>query len=149
MQACNPSIFAHMDVTITIDKDVVMSDVYKITGYTGAKSGDMDKISSSEDELSLLAGYYDDALSFISDIVSGVGYLSGEGSLCLNLPANWNSKVKTALEKSMKKYTVSYICMQWFNLTKKDDVKYYEDLCSDCSLSIRRYLAERIKPTRK
>lgn len=138
-----------MDINIEIDKKAVMAEVYKITGYTGAKSGDMDKISSSEDELNILNSYYDDSMSAMADIISRVGYLLNEHSFCLSLPSNWKEKVKSALEKSMKQYSINYICMQWFNLSKKDEVKYYGDICDELALSIKKYLLERERPSRQ
>lgn len=138
-----------MDINIEIDKNAVMAEVYKITGYTGAKSGDIDKISSSEDELNILNSYYNDSMSAMADIISRDGYLLNEHSFCLTLPSNWKKKIKGVLEKSMKQYSVNYICMQWFNLSKKDEVKYYGEICEELALSIKKYLLERERPSRQ
>ena len=129
-----------------------MPEVYKITGHTGAKSGDMDKVSSTEDDINILDSYFEEAISGIADIISRQGYLSEETSevstFCLTLPANWKLKVKSALDKVMKQYTINYICMQWFNLSKKDEVKYYGEVCDSLAISIKKYLLEREKPIR-
>ena len=129
-----------------------MPEVYKITGHTGAKSGDIDKISSTEDDLNILDSYFGESISGIADIISRQGYLSEETSeastFCLTLPANWKLKVKSVLDKAMKQYAINYICMQWFNLSKKDEVKYYGEVCDSLSISIKKYLLEREKPIR-
>lgn len=141
-----------MDIDIALNRNEIMSEVYKITGHTGAKSGDIDKISSTEDDLNILESYFGEAISSISDIISRQGYLAEEApnfsTFCLTLPANWKMKIKNALEKTMKQYTINYICMQWFNLSKKDEVKYYSEVCDSLSISIKKYLLEREKPIR-
>lgn len=129
-----------------------MPEVYKITGHMGAKSGDIDKISSTEDDLSILNSYFGEAISGIADIISRQGYLSEEtadiSTFCFTLPANWKQTVRSALDKAMKQYVINYICMQWFNLSKKDEVKYYGEVCDSLSISIKKYLLEREKPKR-
>ena len=141
-----------MEISIALNKIEIMPEVYKITGHTGAKSGDVDKISSTEDDLNILDSYFGEAISGIADIISRQGYLSAETSdvstFCLTLPANWKLKVKSALDKAMKQYTINYICMQWFNLSKKDEVKYYGEVCDSLAISIKKYLLEREKPIR-
>lgn len=141
-----------MEINTTLNKIEIMPEVYKITGHTGAKSGDIDKISSTEDDLNILDSYFGEAISGIADIISRQGYLSEETSdistFCLTLPANWKLKVKSALDKAMKQYTINYICMQWFNLSKKDEVKYYGEVCDSLAISIKKYLLEREKPIR-
>lgn len=141
-----------MEISIALNKIEIMPEVYKITGHTGAKSGDMDKVSSTEDDINILDSYFEEAISGIADIISRQGYLSEETSevstFCLTLPANWKLKVKSALDKVMKQYTINYICMQWFNLSKKDEVKYYGEVCDSLAISIKKYLLEREKPIR-
>lgn len=141
-----------MEINIALNKVDIMPEVYKITGHTGAKSGDIDKISSTEDDLNILDSYFGEAISGIADIISREGYLSEETSdvstFCLTLPANWKLKVKSVLEKATKQYVINYICMQWFNLSKKDEVKYYGEVCDSLAVSIKKYLLEREKPSR-
>lgn len=141
-----------MDIDITLSRADIMPEVYKITGYTGVKNEDMDKISSSEDDLNILGSYFGEAVSSIADIISRYGYLSTETSeyskFCLTLPVNWNKKVKSALEKSMKQYVSNYICMQWFNLSKKEEVTYYGTVCDELAVAIKKYLLDREKPKR-
>lgn len=141
-----------MSITIQLNKADVMPEVYKITGYTGAKTGDVDKISSTEDDENILDSYFGEAASYLDDILGRWGYLSQDNStgcqITLDMPSNWNANVLSSLTKTMKQYMVDYICMQWFNLSKKDDVEYYSSLCAEISQSIKRYLLERIRPTR-
>lgn len=129
-----------------------MPEVYKITGYTGAKSKDIDKISSSEDDANILNSYFGEAVSSVADIVTRYGYLSDEtdesSTFCFVLPSNWKQAVKMALEKSLKQYVSNYICMQWFNLAKKEEVTYYGTLCDEQAIAIKKYLLERERPKR-
>jgi hypothetical protein len=141
-----------MDTTISLKKADIMPEVYRITGYTGVKSKDIDAVSSSEDDADILNSYFGEAVSSISDIVSRYGYLSADtdvgSTFCFSLPANWKQSVKTALEKSLKQYVSNYICMQWFNLAKKEEVSYYVSICNEQAVAIRKYLLERERPRR-
>lgn len=129
-----------------------MPEVYKITGYTGAKNMDIEKISSTEDDLNILDSYFGEAVSSIADIVSRYGYLSEEteeySTFCFVLPSSWKQTVKKALEKSLKQYVSNYICMQWFNLSKKEEVTYYGTMCDEQAAAIKKYLLERERPKR-
>lgn len=129
-----------------------MPEVYKITGYTGAKNMDIEKISSTEDDLNILDSYFGEAVSSIADIVSRYGYLSNEtengSTFCFDLPSSWKIAVRKALEKSLKQYVSNYICMQWFNLSKKEEVTYYGTVCDEQAIAIKKYLLERERPKR-
>ena len=46
-----------MNIEVTLNKAEIMPEVYKITGYTGAKNMDIEKISSTEDDLNILDSY--------------------------------------------------------------------------------------------
>lgn len=141
-----------MEVIISINKEDVMPEVYKITGVTGVKSNDLDGISSTEDDEAILKSYMEEAASNLSAIISGESSsfeISADLiTYTLLLPANWKQGVQPALEKSMKLYITNYICMQWFNLAKKDDVSYYRLLCDNLSLAIKKHLCERNRPSR-
>ena len=141
-----------MDIDIILNKSDIMPEVYKITGYTGAKNEDMDKISSTEDDVNILDSYFGEAISSIADIISRQGYLSSEteesSTFCFALPTNWNQNLKKALEKSMKQYVSNYVCMQWFNLSKKEEVQYYGTVCDELAVAIIKYLLERERQKR-
>lgn len=136
-----------MEVNIIIDKSSILTEVYKITGYTGKKAKKFDDISSTSDEEDILDSYFTEGITAISDIISRYGYLS-DNSIKLTMPANYNINVNTALTNAMKQYVIDYICMQWFNMSNKDDVKYYAELLVGLTLQIRKYLMERTKPIR-
>lgn len=144
--------FCVMEVIISINKEDVMPEVYKITGYTGVKSNDMDGISSTEDDDSILQSYLEEAASNLSGIISGESSsfeISTDSiTYTLLLPANWKQGVKPALQKSMSLYIINFVCMQWFNLSKKDDVTYYSSLCENVALAVKKHLCERNKPQR-
>ena len=141
-----------MNIEVTLNKAEIMPEVYKITGYTGAKKMDIEKISSTEDDLNILDSYFGEAVSSIADIVSRYGYLSNEtensSTFCFDLPSSWKIAVRKALEKSLKQYVSNYICMQWFNLSKKEEVTYYGTVCDEQAIAIKKYLLERERPKR-
>lgn len=141
-----------MNIEITLNKADIMPEVYKITGYTAVKNQDMDKISSSEDDLNILNSYFGEAVSSIADVVSRYGYILDETDehsiLCFELPSSWKQAVRMALEKSLKQYVSNFICMQWFNLSKKEEVTYYGTVCDEQAIAIKKYLLERERPKR-
>lgn len=141
-----------MNIEVILNKAEIMPEVYKITGYTGAKNMDIEKISSTEDDLNILDSYFGEAVSSIADIVSRYGYLSNEtengSTFCFDLPSSWKIAVRKALEKSLKQYVSNYICMQWFNLSKKEEVTYYGTVCDEQAIAIKKYLLERERPKR-
>lgn len=124
-----------------------MTEVYKITGYTGAKSGDVDKISSSEDDSDILDNYFDEATGAISDIISSYGAIN-RTDISLTLPSNWKETVKPSLETNLESYIVNYICLKWFNLAKKEDVSYYNEVLKTISSNIVKLICERKRPVR-
>ena len=140
------------DTDITILKTDVMPEVYKITGVTGVKGGNIDHISATDDDSQILDSYFAEAAESLAEILSRDGYLSEidstSATYTLSMPANWKQSVLTALKKSMHLYLADYICMQWFNLSRKEEVEYYTNLCTELGLGIKLYLSEREKPTK-
>lgn len=141
-----------MEVEISIAKTDVMPDVYRITGYTGTKAKDIDQVSSTEDDSDLLDGYFAEAATSLAETVSREGYLDSDlstnATYTFVLPANWKNTMRAALEKAIRQYLVNHVCMQWFNLARKEETAYYTAMCADLAQSIRKYLLERGKPTR-
>ena len=137
---------------VTITKASVLEEVFKVTGYTGAKNDDMDRLSSTEDDGALLTSFYKEGTSSLSDEVSRFGSLTEEddavSKFTFDLPSSWNDKFRTSLQKDMAQYVVSYVCAKWFNLMKKDEAKHYEGICEGLSASVAKYLCERKRPSR-
>ena len=48
----------------------------------------------------------------------------------------------------MKQYVSNYVCMQWFNLSTKEEVQYYGTVCDELAVAIIKYLLERERPKR-
>lgn len=140
---------------ITITKANVMSEVYKITGYTAKGSEqevEPDKVAATEDEIKLLESYYGEAITGMTDIVSNNGYLKSDDSTScifnISMPSNWNVNLLSALEKNMNQFMMNFICGRWFNISKKNEVNFYTSLSVEMKNKIIRILNERIKPTR-
>lgn len=140
-----------MDVNITIGEERIYKDVYAITAHTGKASEDMDKISVSEDESSVIEPFLKESAAELSDVISTYGTISyGEGVINIDfiLPANWKDSVKPTLEQCLGNYLTNSICQRWFAMTNKDDVKYYADKVVVNATNIIKLLCERIKPKR-
>lgn len=140
---------------ITITKANIMSEVYKITGYTAKDSErelEPDKVTATEDEIKLLESYYGEAVTGMTDIISNHGYLkTDDATSCvfsLSMPSNWNNNLSSALDKNVSQYMVNFICGRWFNISKKEEVNFYTSLGVEMKLKVAKILNERTKPIR-
>lgn len=139
-----------MDINFKLEKSAIMPEVYRITGYTGDKNSDMDKISSTEDDVALLSSYFEEAMSMLQDVIMRFGTVSwadGDAEIDLVMPSNWKDNT-AAMKRSCRQLAVNYICMMWFNVSKKEEVKSYEETCERLTSAINKYLFERTRPTR-
>lgn len=139
-------------MNIIIDKTIVYAEVEDITGYTGKNSGDVDKISATEDELNILDRYWDDAISNAFNIIRRYSTMTDDTSkvtYALTLPPNFNSGAEVPLNKNMRQYIVNFICAKWFNLVKPEEVKTYDALCINIASNISKLIMERTKPVRR
>lgn len=140
-----------MDVNITIEEERIYKDVYAITAHTGKAAEDMDKISMSEDESSVIDPFLKESAAELSDVISTYGTIEyGDGSISINfsLPSNWKESVKPTLEQCLVNYLSNSICQRWFAMTNKEDVKYYSDKVVVNATNIIKLLCERTKPKR-
>lgn len=139
-----------MDIDITILKSDILPEVYTITGYNGKAAKDIDAISTTDDDKSILSIYMDEALTDLSEIVSRSGFLKTDDDtsfvFSFTLPDNWNTNTQTSLSKNISQYVVNYICYKWFMFTKQDVSKSYIDTITNIVLKIRKNLTERNKP---
>lgn len=140
-----------MDVNITIGEERIYKDVYAITAHTGKASEDMDKISVSEDESSVIEPFLKESAAELSDVISTYGTIEyGDGNISINfsLPSNWKESAKPTLEQCLANYLSNSICQRWFAMTNKEDVKYYSDKVVVNATNIIKLLCERTKPKR-
>lgn len=146
-----------VEILLNIAKESVLEEIYRLTGYTGLKGGDISRISSSSDDDGLLGSYLDEALSQLGDILDRMGYVKEVPAsdaqqatyvVTLQLPSNWKTELQAPLTKACTQLLYNYVCRQWFALTKKEDVEHYDGLCQSTAAVIRRLLCERRNPRR-
>lgn len=140
-----------MKVTINIQKEKVFQDVYSITGHEAKTQGEMDKVSATEDEGSVLEPFLSEATAALGDVVSPYGTISTTETTCdiaFEFPANWKQTAQPALESALANYLVNSICAKWFAITSKEDSAYYQNKLNINSANIRKLLCERTRPTR-
>jgi hypothetical protein len=126
----------------------VLTMVYKVTGYTGKKGGDIDKIGSTADDDNVLSDFMEEAISEVSAIASNYVSSASTSSITVEMPPLWDTRTSGALDKAVQNYIANYICSRWFQLSNKEEVKYYAALCDNNEVVIRRCLVARKKPTR-
>lgn len=134
---------------VEISKKDVFDEVGLITSRTGQHSKDVDRISATDDEINIMESFWDESLSELYDIVRRFSSLSeteSSASYSFSLPPNWNSDAGTSLSKCMRQFCINFICVKWFNVSKKDEVAYYISLCNGLGEKMKRLLIERKKP---
>ena len=141
-----------MDIIFSINKEFLYPEIYKVTGITGKTLGDIDKVSATEDEIRIVDRFFLEAGADLSGIISNHGSVSQsdtEYTITFSLPPNWKESVKDSLENNVQTYLINNICMKWFAVTNKEDVKYYADKLVTNATNIVRLLCERKKPERQ
>ena len=141
-----------MDIIISVNKESLYPEVYKVTGITGKTLRDIDKVSATEDEIKVVDRFFLEAGADLSGIVSNYGSVSQTDTgytITFSLPPNWKEAVKDSLENNIQTYLINNICMKWFAVTNKEDIKYYTDKLMTNATNIVRLLSERKKPKRE
>ena len=137
---------------ISVNKESLYPEVYKVTGITGKTLRDIDKVSATEDEIKVVDRFFLEAGADLSGIVSNYGSVSQTDTgytITFSLPPNWKEAVKDSLENNIQTYLINNICMKWFAVTNKEDIKYYTDKLMTNATNIVRLLSERKKPKRE
>ena len=144
-----------MEVICRVRKDLVLEEISRLTGYTGKTSNevDVDKISVTSDEGELMTSFWkatiNELFSIVERFASTVDNKEDEASYNLNMPSNFDVKATSSIETTMQSFMVNLICSKWFNISKKEEVKYYTSEAERNSLNIRSLLNKRCKPTKK
>ena len=150
-----------MEITSHINKSTVFAEVSKITGYTGKNlptneaenEKPFDLVAVTADEEDLLSTYWNDAVESLFDAVKRYGASISDTSsgrtFTFELPSNFDNTGVSSIEKTMNLYVVDWICGKWFNVSKKDEVAYYEREGLRLLNNLSRLLNARRKPTKK
>lgn len=149
-----------MNITSSISKSSVFAEVSKITGYTGKNvQGNIeneklfDLVAATTDEEDLLSTYWNDALETLFDSVkkygASVSDTSSGRTFTFDLPSNFDSSGTSSIEKTMNLCVINWICAKWFNVSKKDEVEYYEREAGRLLNNLSRLLNARKKPIKK
>lgn len=147
-----------MNVTFTIDKQEVLTEIAKTTSYIGAKKeGDdgtaYDRIYTTDEDAEMLERYWqetEDTLAtslhcFVSAQSETTG---GKYSITLGLPDNWNKAMQKNLQQDIFSLFVQSIIAKWHMLTNKAEVEAYAALAAGTLSNIDKALLKRVRPTR-
>lgn len=124
-----------IEVMIQIEKDKVLAEVGKTTGYTGAKmDGDgnaYDRIQTTDDDEEVLERFWNEAASatvghfrqFVTS--SSTNADSGNLEVMMSLSSAYDETLTASVQTSLKSYFVNYIVGKWYKFTNKGEADGY------------------------
>lgn len=115
-----------MNLLCTINREQVLSEVNKITSYTGMQvEGGFDNIASTEDEENIIGSLYDESiLQLFSSFAAYRPSLRSE-SILFDVPETFDVSQNQVIEKDIMQYLINEVCYRWFKITKPDEVDFY------------------------
>lgn len=145
-----------INISCNINKNEVILEVSKITGYTGKNAkeeGVFGLIAATEDESSMLDTFWNDSIAYLFDSVKKYNSTILEDSdgvnISFELPSSFDKNLAKSIQKTLSFFVVNWMCSKWFNLSKKDEVSYYVKECERLLINISRLMNTRNKPIKK
>lgn len=139
-----------MNLLCTINRAQVLSEVNKITGYTGKQvEGGFDNIASTEDEENIIGSLYDE--SILQQLSSFAAYrpsLKSE-SIFFDVPETFDVSQNQAIEKDIMQFLINEVCYRWFKITKPDEVDFYSMQAARILNNLKTIFNMRVKPVRR
>lgn len=136
---------------IQIDKQKSLVDVYKYTGLSGQKMGQVDQVAATSDDKSL-ESLMNEACSELETILGEWGYIkshdSNTATIELTLPSNWNESLLDPMTDNMQQFLSYSVLVKWYKEAKGEAVDYYINIRNDIATRIRKQLCSRKKPIR-
>ena len=143
------------NVTITVGRAAVWTEVDKHTSYAGAKAGASlyDRVRAKSGDMATLERWWTDACGMVATLLvpyaTGIGFPTDGFSVVLSLPSNWNSAQKTVLTDAVKDIICDYILKQWYELLGIDaQAKTAAEKMTAGAAKVAAALYDRVRPTR-
>ncbi|RHJ75757.1 hypothetical protein [Parabacteroides sp. AM08-6] len=139
-----------MDLFCTINRIEVLSEVNKITGYTGKQvEGKFDNIASTEDEENIIGSLYDESILQLFSSFAAYRPSLKSGSIFFDVPETFDISKKQVIEKDIMQFLMNEVCYRWFKITKPDEVDFYSMQGVRILDNIRTLFNMRIIPTKR
>lgn len=143
------------NVTITVGKTAVFTEVDKHTSYAGAKAGASlyDRVRAKSCDMTTLERWWTDACGMVATLLvpyaTGIGFPTDGFAVTLSLPSNWNSAQKAVLPDAVKDIICDYILKQWYELLGMEaQAKTAAEKITASAAKAATALYDRVRPTR-
>lgn len=144
------------ELSITITRLDVYTEVMKATEYTGAKwvddAGAYDRIRTTDQDAQLLDRFFDDAASDLMELTklfSPSYTLDATGlTVTLTMPSNYDESLNDGVRKAARSLFVNSILSAWCLFANKQEAASYSALAQGFMTDMRNKLYFRKKPTR-
>jgi hypothetical protein len=143
------------EVTLTVTKSTVLTDVINTSSYTGAKKkGDAeayDRIFITDSDKSMLDLYFNEAASGATERMKGCLASETVGDkyeVKLDVSCMFDSSLEDSMQKSLHSYFVAYILSKWYKFCNREDCESYAQDAFGMLDDVVRKLYYRKKPKR-
>lgn len=140
---------------VIIDKDNVLKEVEKATGYTGFKMvGDKDayeRIAATQGELKDLGVFWEEACNIVTDILKpfiGSSVETDDYQVTLNMPSAFDSNLSPSINSSLQNFFILYITGRWFKYANKAEAAGAIEDAESMLADVKRKIYFKKKPTR-
>lgn len=103
-----------------------------------------------------ITNLYEDPESYIFNLNPALSYetltmhdYSGDFFVTLYVDDNFSAPNVPAVKNAMNAYIMDKALSEWFSITKKDEVKMYEDKAFQETVNLHRFLSARVTPIRR
>ena len=145
-----------MEITLTLKKSDVYTEVAQTTSYTGAKMDDdtnaYDRIPTVDEDQSELQRFWDEsraevAKAFKRQLVSE-GMEEDTYSLALDVPVAFDEALLPGMQSGLRSFFVQSITAKWFGYTNKKEAGVYAEAAKTCLDEVREKALHRKMPVR-
>lgn len=139
-----------MDLNLLLNRNEILKEVNKITGYTGKQvEGRFDNIASTEDEEAMLVSLYNESMTQLFPSFSAYSPVFTNDSIRFNVPLSFNVDLSYLIEKELTQYLINEICYRWFKITKPDEVDFYSIQATRILNNLKTIFNMRVEPVRR
>lgn len=154
-----------MEIIIKIKKADIYDEVALLSGYVGAKTIadtglSYDRVAVTDDDREMLEQFWRETTATITNeyrrLLKEVTLpdssqqvdMNEVYTLTLELPSNFNGKLKETIENSLRSYCINSIAAKWFAITNKGEAEFYMAEAQNNALTAKSKMFHRTKPLR-
>ena len=146
-----------MDLTLTVVKNDVMTEVAKTTAYAGQKMVDdddaYDRIFATDADREMLERFWQESQIAVCEqlkrqLVSETGEENGDWSVTLSLSQSFDQALTLSMKKELGSFFVTSIVAKWFAFCNKKEAGDYGTMASELLIGVHKKALYKRKPSR-